>query len=148
MRKDKKPSYVRQAKTARTAQRVLAIPAKVFPQWLRTALMVLVWLGSVPLYVSSVAPYVAYQSATVMTVSLAMFSGIAVHVWPTRTSPWRTVAWAWVGSLAVGLLCLSLYWGRYALTLACITGFLIVIARCNQNARKLAGLIKTWREMR
>lgn len=149
VRKGRRPAnYVRRAKTVQTLQTVRTIPSKVFPQWLRTALLVFLWLGSVPLYVSVIAPYVAYMSATIMSVGLAIFAGLAPHLWPSRTPPWRTVAWAWVASMLIGMTVLTMDWGRYSVTVATIVGFGIVIGRANQNARRLIDLFKTWRVMR
>lgn len=141
-------SYVRRAKTAKALNTVRSIPGVVFPQWLRTLLVVTLWLGSVPIYVSLISPYVAYLSAIVMSVGLAIFSGLAPHVWPSRTPPWRTVAWAGILSTVLGLTALTMGWGRYSLTIATIVGFTVVIARANQNARRLIDLFKTWRVMR
>lgn len=149
VRKGRKPaSYVRRAKTLRTLQTVRGIPSKVFPQWLRTSLAVFIWVGSVPLYVSLISPYVAYLSAMVMTMGLAMFAGLAPHLWPSRTPPWRTVGWAWLLSMLAGMTALTMEWGRYSLTIACLVGFAVVVARSNQNARRLIELFKTWRVMR
>lgn len=147
--KNKKPaSYVQQAKTVRAINTARSIPGKVFPQWLRTTLAVFVWLGSVPIYISVIAPYVAYNSAMVMTMGLAIFAGMAPHLWPSKTSPWRTVAWAWLVSMVLGMTALTMDWGRYALTIATIVGFTIVAARANKNARRLVDLVQTWRTMR
>ena len=149
VRKGRRPAnYVRRAKAMKAIRTIRAVPSKVFPQWLRTFLLVFLWLGSVPLYVSLIAPYVAYRSATIMTVGLAIFSGLATHLWPTRTPPWRTVAWAWVASMVAGMTVLPLGWGRYSITVATIVGFAIVIGRANQNMRRLINLFKTWRVMR
>lgn len=141
-------NYVRRAKAAQTIETARKIPSKVFPQWLRTTLTVTLWLGTVPMYVSVIAPYVAYTSAITMTVGLAIFSGLAPHLWPSRTSPWRTVGWAWLASMLAGMTVLTMEWGRYALTVATLVGFAVVIARANQNARRLIDLFKTWRVMR
>lgn len=141
-------SYVRRAKTVKAVQVVRGIPNKVFPQWARTVLAVVIWLGTVPMYVSAVSPYVSYLSATVMTVGMGMFAGIAPHVWPSRTPPWRTVGWAWLVSMISGMTVLTMGWGRYAVTVATLVGFAIIIGRANQNARRLVRLFRTWRAMR
>lgn len=141
-------NYVRRAKAAQTAQAARRLPSRVFPQWLRTALAVCIWLGSVPFYVSLISPYVAYMSATAMSVGLAVFAGLAPHLWPSRTAPWRTVAWAWLISMLMGMTALTSEWGRYSLTIATVVGFTIVVARANQNARRLIDLVRTWRVMR
>lgn len=141
-------NYVRRAKAIQTAQTVRRLPSKVFPQWLRTVIAVFIWMGTVPVYVSVISPYVAYTSATAMTVGLAFFAGLAPHLWPSRTAPWRTVAWAWLLSMILGMSALTAEWGRYALTIATIVGFAVVVARANQNARRLIDLFRTWRVMR
>lgn len=147
-RKRRRPNYVRRARATQAIQGARRIPGKVFPQWLRTSLAVFLWLGFVPFYVSAIAPYVAYMSATAMSVGLAFFSGLAPHLWPSRTSPWRTVAWAWTLSVLLGMTVLTMGGGRYALTAATVAGFTLVAARANQNARRLIDLIRTWRVMR
>lgn len=139
---------MRPASAVRGPASARSLLGKLFPQWLRTLLVVTLWLGTVPIYVSLIAPYVAYKSAIVMAVGLAIFSGFAPHLWPSRTSPWRTVAWAWLCSTLTGMLCLSLGWGRYSVMLVTLVGFGIVAGRANQNARKLVGLVSTWRAMR
>jgi hypothetical protein len=119
-------------------------PRVLFPQWLRTVLVVLLWLSSIPVYMQLVSPYVTYLSARTMGIGLAIFAGLAVHLWPTRTSPWRTVAWAATVTTLVGPVFLTLGWGRLGLALTTAIGFVIVILRVNQNGRKLVGLIRTW----
>ena len=124
------------------------VASKVFPQWLRTAIMVFVWLASLPLYVSVIAPYSAYLSAAFMGFCLAIFSGVAPHVWPSRTPPWRTVFWAFIGSIAVSMPLLTTGTGRLATVIATIVGFAIVILRAGQNGRRLVGLVQDWRTLR
>lgn len=141
-------NYVRRAKTVQAVETARRLPSKVFPQWARTSLAVFLWLGTVPLHVSVISPYVAYLSAMSMSVGLAFFSGLAPHLWPSRTPPWRTVAWAWLLSMICGMTALTAGWGRYALTIATIVGFAVVIARANQNLRRLIDLFRTWRVMR
>lgn len=124
------------------------LPGTIFPQWLRTALVTLLWLGSVPVYVQLISPYVTMRSAVSMAVGLAMFAGIAPHLWPTRTPPWRTVLWALFLSAVTGMTMLTLGAGRLSLTGATLVGFAIVLLRINQNGRKLWGLVQTWRHVR
>lgn len=125
-----------------------ALPGRLFPQWIRTVLAVLVWLSTVPVYTQLISPYVSLLSAQNMAVGLAMFSGIATHVWPTRTAPWRTVMWAWALSVATGMILLMSGAGPLALTGATIAGFGFVTLRVNENGRKLADLFLTWRSLR
>lgn len=124
------------------------LPARIFPQWVRTILVVFLWLAMTPLYVGAIATYAMYENAQLMTVGLAVFSGIAVHLWPTRTSPWRTIAWAMLLSLLTGMTGLIAGTGQFAVTGATIVGFLVVFLRVNQNGRKLWGLFQSWRVLR
>ncbi|GAB3856409.1 hypothetical protein ACFPIJ_58700 [Dactylosporangium cerinum] len=121
---------------------------RLFGQPVRTFLVVFVWLGSMLTYIGLVAPYVAYGSALLMGVGLAVFSGIASHLWPTRTAPWRTVAWAAVGSAFAGAQLLLLDAGRLALTGAMLVGVAIVLLRIGSNGRRLIGLLRTWWSLR
>jgi hypothetical protein len=115
---------------------------RVFGQPVRTFLVVFFWLGSMLTYIGLVAPYADYDSALLMGVGLAVFSGIAVHLWPTRTAPWRTVAWAALVSAYVGAQLLVMDAGRYAITGAMVAGFVIVLLRVGGNGRRLVGLLR------
>ena len=117
-------------------------------QPVRTFLAVFLWLGLMLLYIGIVAPYTVYDSALFMGVGLAVFSGIAVHLWPTRTAPWRTVVWAALVSAFVGAELLILGADRLALTGAMLVGFAIVLLRIGSNGRRLIGLFRTWRSLR
>lgn len=121
---------------------------RVWPQWLRTFLVAFFLLGITPAYVALVAPYVAYNSAATMYVGLVIAGAVAAHLWPTKTSPWRTLMWAVMVSSFVGATLLPFGWGRAALVSATIVGFGIVALRVNQNGRKLWRLVKTWRAVR
>jgi hypothetical protein len=123
-------------------------PRLIFPQWLRTGLVVLLWLAFVPLYLQLIAPIVSYSSAQAMAVGLAIFAGLACHLWPTRTAPWRTVAWTASVTTFVGPMLLVSGWGQLGLAVTTVIGFLIVVLRANQNGRKLFGLVKTWWRVR
>lgn len=101
-----------------------------------------------PVYVGLIATYDVYPPAQMMGVGLAISSGVAVHLWPTRTAPWRTIAWTWFLTALIGSTCLSLGMSRYALILTTIFGFTFVALRVNQNARKLWGMVKLWRALR
>lgn len=148
VQKTRSSTYVRKAKMAQALKTARRVPGIVFPQWLRTVLVVTLWLGTSLFYVAAISPYITYVSATLMTTGLALFAGLAPHLWPSRTPPWRTVAWAWLVSMLAGFTVLTMEWGRYALTTATVVGFVIVIARTNQNARRFVGLFRTWRAMR
>ena len=128
--------------------RVRRLVRHLFGQPVRTGLVVFFWLGSMLLYVRLVAPYADYGSALMMGIGLAVFAGIAVHVWPTRTAPWRTVAWAGVTSAYVGSTLLLLDAGRLALTGAMLVGLAVVVLRAGSNGRRLAGLFRTRRPLR
>lgn len=133
---------------SRLSTRIRKVARFVWPQWLRTLLVVFIWLGLSPFYIGLVATYDVYNSAQSMLVGLAIFSGLAPHLWPSRTSPWRTVAWTGVVTSVLGMALLSLGAGRYSLMVVTILGFLIVVLRANQNARRLWGLFKTYRVSR
>lgn len=133
---------------SRLSTRIRKVFRFVWPQWLRTVLVVVLWLGLSPFYVGLVATYDVYNSAQSMLVGLAIFSGLAPHLWPSRTSPWRTVAWTGVITSTLGMALLSLGLGRYSLMIVTIVGFLIVVLRANQNARRLWGLFQTYRVSR
>lgn len=124
------------------------LPSRIFPQWLRTALMVFLWLAMTPLYVGAIATYSEYGTAEMMTMGLAVFSGLAVHLWPTRTSPWRTIAWALVLSMFTGASGLASGIGEYAVVVASLVGFTVVLLRVNSNGRKLWRLFQSWRVLR
>ncbi len=128
--------------------RVRRLARHLFGQPVRTGLVVFFWLGSMLLYIRLVAPYADYGSALLMGMGLAVFAGIAVHVWPTRTAPWRTVAWAAVASAYTGSTLLLLDAGRLALTGAMLVGLTIVVLRAGSTARRLAGLLRTRRSLR
>ncbi|MEV0133890.1 hypothetical protein AB0H83_36160 [Dactylosporangium sp. NPDC050688] len=121
---------------------------RLFGQPIRTFFVVFLWLGSMLMYIALVAPYVAYGSAMFMGVGLALFSGIAVHLWPTRTAPWRTVAWAAVASAYTGAQLQMLNVGQLALTGAMLVGFAIVLLRIGSNGRRLVELFRTWWSLR
>lgn len=124
------------------------LPGRLFPQWLRTLLVTLVWFAFMPVYIQLISPYATMLSARSMGVGLALFAGLAPHLWPTKTSPWRTPAWALVLSIFVGMTLLILGAGRWALLAATIVGFGIVLLRINQNGRKVWNLFRTWRYLR
>ncbi len=137
-----------QTATRRIGAVARRVPAVAFPQWLRTLVVALLWLGLVPIYASVLAPYVAYNSAQTFTVGLIMSSAIACHLWPTRTAPWRTLAWTAFIVSNVGMILLTAGAGRFALTGATIIGFGFVALRVNQNGRRLVNLVRTWRDVR
>lgn len=120
----------------------------VWPQWLRTTLLVILWLSVSPVYVGLIASYDVYGSATSMTVGLAIFSGMAPHLWRSRTSPWRTVAWTALMTSVLGMGLLTMGADRYSLMIVTMIGFLFIILRANENGRKLWRMVQTWRFLR
>ena len=132
----------------RLSTRIRKVVRFVWPQWLRTILVVVLWLGLSPFYIGLIATYGVYNSAQSMVVGLAIFSGLAPHLWPSRTCPWRTVAWTGVVTSALGMALLNMGLGRFSLMIVTIVGFLIVVLRANQNARRLWKLFQTYRASR
>ena len=104
------------------------------------------WRAKVRVATSDESPATSWKRS--LGVGLAIFSMLAPHLWPTRTPPWRTVAWAFLLSLTVGANLLLLNAGRYALMAATLVGFGVVILRINQNGRELWKMFKTWRAVR
>lgn len=126
--------FVGVGRVRRTAGRVIRI---IFPQWLKTLLVTLVWLGLMSPWVSVTTLYTRTGNGAMVGIGMAVSTAIACHVWPTRTPPWRTVAFtaffsAWLGStlLLAGFL-------GYGLTVTHIVCALFVLARVNQNGRKV-----------
>jgi hypothetical protein len=115
---------------------------------LRTLVAVVLWLGLMSLYIGLVAPFMAYGAALTMGVGLACFTGIAVHLWPPRTAPWRTVAWTAFLSASAGAQLLLFDAGRLALTGAMLAGFAVVLLRINSNGRRIVGMVRTMRDLR
>jgi hypothetical protein len=126
--------FMRLSRLRRKSRRVLAI---IFPQWLKTLFATFVWLGVMVPWVSVTTIYAQFGSGVMTGVGMALFAGIAGHVWPTRTPPWRTVVivalfTAWLGStlLLAGL-------GAYGLTITGLAGSLLILMRINENGRKV-----------
>lgn len=120
----------------------------LFPQWLRTFIITLFWLAFSGLWAAAVAPAEAGTSALAAAVGLGLFAAIGSHVWPTRTSPWRTVAWVGVVTLAIGANFQYMQLGRVGFTATVLVGVLIAILRVNQNGRKLVRLFRAIRTSR
>lgn len=125
------------ASTRIAGRKVARGVARVFPQWLRTALVLFLWLGSMGFWVSVTTLYRSYPNGYMVGVGLALCTAIAVHVWPTRTPPWRTLAITGIGTAWLGSSLLLEGAGQYALTIAAVAGLLFVGARVNQNGRRL-----------
>lgn len=120
----------------------------ILPQWLRTALVTLMWLGLMNVYVGLIAPYSVYTSARTMGIGLAIATAILTHLWPTRTSPWRTSAWIVLVSTVLGSMFLQAGLGRFSLAAVTIVGFGFLALRVNENGRKLWDAFQTWRALR
>lgn len=142
-RLSRKPDKVE--RTLRGARKTIKV---LWPQWLRTVLIVMLWLGMSPVYIGLIASYDVYGSATSMLVGLAMFSGLAPHLWPSRTSPWRTVLWTALITSSLGMMLLTAGADRYSLMIVTLVGFLFVILRANENGRRLWRMVQTWRTVR
>ena len=99
---------------------------------MQTLFAVLFWLAFSPWYVALIAPYSMYDNAYIMAVTFAICGGLAVHLWPTRTSPWRTLAWACWLSATVGASVLLLGGGRVAFPVATAAGTLLARQLCDE----------------
>lgn len=141
------PTSARKLTIGKRSVRIPRLPSgfRFFSGWLRTALAVILWLGSTLVYVGIVSPYATYVPAMAMSVGLAISSGMLSHLWPTRTAPWRTVIWAMVCSGVMGAFLLSVGAIDFALMGATLVGFGVVAIRVNQNGRKL---VHWWRARR
>lgn len=109
----------------------------VFPQWVRTTLVAVLWLGAMAYWVSLTSTYASYGSAYLAGIGMVLFGAIGAHLWPTRTPPWRTLAWVALLTIWVGSTLLLAGAGQYALTAATILGIVFIAARVNQNARRI-----------
>lgn len=109
----------------------------LFPQWLRTTIVAALWLGAMAYWVSLTSVYASYGSAYLAGIGMVLFGAIGGHLWPTRTPPWRTLAWASLLTIWTGSTLLLAGAGQYALTGATILGIVFIVARVNQNARRI-----------
>lgn len=116
-------------------------------QILKTLLFCTFWLSISPIFIHLIAPYRDYGSAQIGIVGLIIFGGISVHLWPTRTAPWRTMGWAMFSMIPLGSIALTMGMGSYALTLTTMVGFLIILCRVNSNLRRFIAMVRTWREI-
>lgn len=135
------------ARLRRTRAWVSSVNRALPVQLLKTALLCLAWIGIAPMYVHFLSTYSGYLSAQLMVESVAIFGGIAVHLWPTRTPPWRTIAWAMIVMMVTGILSLSLGAGELSLTLVTLAGYAVILGRINSNFQRVWGLIRTWRSV-
>lgn len=110
---------------------------KIFPQWLRTSVVAFIWLGLMAFWVGVTSMRSSYSSGYLVGVSLVLFTAIGCHVWPTRTPPWRTLVFTAILTMWVGAVLLLSGATQYALTISAMCGLLFVLARMNQNARRL-----------
>lgn len=108
-----------------------------FPQWLRTALAVMVAMSSAVTWLGAAAtPYQVWLAIPLASLHPVVVGGFA-HVWPTYSPPWRTVAWAWMASWFVGGGTYLVWHITWSLYLAAATLVLVTVVRCNCNGRKL-----------
>lgn len=134
---------------ARHAQTVASrVNASAPAQMLKTALVAMFWVGLSPIYVQLIATYRGYFEAQVTVLGLAVGGGIAVHLWPTKTPPWRTLMWSLALSMITGMIALTLGADNTALTVSTIVGFAVIALRTNENWSRLRELVRTWRVLR
>lgn len=127
--------------------RVRRAGASTPAQIAKTVVACVFFLTLTPMLVRLIALYRDYPAAQMGLVGLIVGGGIAVHLWPTVSPPWRTLAWAMFTMIPVGSISLMLGLGSYALTLATFVGYFIVVMRVNANGRRIAGLVRTWRSL-
>lgn len=108
----------------------------------------MLWLCTLPVYVAFVSPYISYGYATIVMAGTALTAGALLHLWPSKTAPWRTLLWAYLLMAFAGSTLLQLGAGTLALTASAILGVVFVGVRVNQNGRKLVGMIQDWRALR
>lgn len=114
----------------------------------KTLGLAILWFATLPVYVRLISPFVSYMYAEIMVAAIIFATTVLVHLYPTRTPPWRTVFWAFWIIAFTGSIMLSFNAGTAALTTATIVGVIFIALRVNQNGRKLVGVIKDWRELR
>lgn len=112
------------------------------PSLLPTGLCVLLWVLLQPLLTAVTSTFRYYPVAYVTGWAIAATAALAAHLWPTWTAPWRTLAWAWICMAMVGSTALTAGWGQWSLTLAAAAALVVIAARANQNARRVADLVR------
>jgi len=123
---------------ARAARRKAARVTKaLFPQWLKTALVTFLWLGLMVPWASVTSLYVRSGNGLMVGYGLALLAAIGGHLWPTRTPPWRTVLFAALLSTWLGSTLLLAGFMGYGLTITGVVSLLFLLARFNQNGRKV-----------
>lgn len=125
-----------------------AVGRVAFGPIVKTVIAAFAMFVYLPFYASLIATYAQFFQAIIVGAGLLIFTALGVLLWPTRTSPWRTLIWAFLASTAVGAILLAAGAYTFALTAATVTGFAVTLLRINQNGRKLASLISTWRALR
>lgn len=118
----------------------------LFPEWVKTTLMAVIWFIFLPISALIVAPFHLFSASLVYSFSLLSFTLLAIHLWPPKTPKWRTMFWAFVASTLVGLLLQNLMLPQWTLFCASLTGYAVVILRVNQNGRKLWKRWLIWRD--
>lgn len=130
-----KPGQKKRA--AGTFGRFTLLYRRFVPQWLRTVAVIfvccalsLVWMTTTSL------PSQAWIGLPFATFFPMVVGGMC-HAWPSRTPPWRTIAWSWVLSFsaAAGLyMTWHVDWTLYA---AIAVVVLVGALRINANGRKV-----------
>ncbi len=88
------------------------------------------------IWIQLVSTFRTANNAELVGVGLCVVTGVACHLWPTRTAPWRTVALAALISSLAGSSLLQGGAGDYAVTGTAAAGIAVVVLRANQNGRR------------
>ena len=139
----------RASPTARRVSRVRRVlSTRVFPQPVRTVLALLLWLSLGLIWTVAVSGLNGDLGAGLVYIGLGFFAALGAHAWPTRTPPWRTLAWTFAITIGLGSNLSLLGMGRLAVTISMLAGALFILLRLNENGRKIVGLVKASREAR
>lgn len=120
-----------------SGRKVSRVTKAIFPQWVKTVLVTFLWLGLMTPWVSVTTLYVRSGNGLLVGFGLAFLAAIGSHLWPTRTPPWRTVAFTALLSTWLGSTLLLAGFMGYGLTITGIVSLLFLLARFNQNGRKV-----------
>ena len=123
--------------TTTIRKRTRSLFSRVFPQWLRTMLVVVIEMSASMTWLAAVSNYKQLAGALPIAVLHPVAVAIATHVWPTRTPPWRTLVWTWLASWLTASILFVTWHVDWALYAAIGVVILITVARCNANARRL-----------
>lgn len=110
--------------------------ARGFPQWLRTVLVMFVEMAMAMNWLAATSTASQMGGAISIALLHPVAVGIAVHVWPTRTPPWRTLVWTWLLSWLTASI-LYMGWGvDWTIYPAIAIIVIVTAARCNANLRR------------